>query len=221
MADDKKHIVFRRIRGRVVPIRLDSQKLAEKRGNIAKGAGAIVGGLGISAIAGKGAAKMVEEASALRMTGTALFRGGRMRAAAQAAGQSTFKGAFRGIDPALTIAKGIRQRWLGQKLFANRNKVLLGGAALGAAAIGYGIHKIAKETTDKETQKKFKTDQAAAVLGASAAAIASAIYYKHLGLKGLKNNIIAISRKLKGVATGTNVPIKHRQGTFRFMKKEP
>jgi len=71
---EKNKVIFRRVRGRIIPIRVksDDPRLTKNRRKIAAGAAAVLGGLAITALAGAGAGRIAK--SALKSAKKSLFK---------------------------------------------------------------------------------------------------------------------------------------------------
>jgi len=155
VADDR--IIFRRVKGRIIPIRL------KKRDERVKGAGFISGGVGVSAATGFAAGKASERvifrsAAAETLTRLAAGKGrtdlGTLKIAAKA-----LKGAKRAA-------------------FFGRSVQALGVLA-GGILISEGIKKFKRGPERKISEKQFDPEgEIISQLGGAAAAVASTLFFK-------------------------------------------
>jgi hypothetical protein len=145
-------IVFRRIGGRVVPIKMHK--------NDVKGVAAIGAGVGVGALAGKIAANMVHKGAGMMNTAETIFKHPLFRPNKK--GQYNL---FQGAEGHLSLAHAMKTK--GLKTFRARNAVLLVGDTVAGALIGYGVRKLAQKPERDDKKEKVKS-VVAATFGAAA-----------------------------------------------------
>lgn len=216
----KQDVVFRRIRGRIVPIR-------QKSKDVATGAAMIAGGTALSIGAGEAAAQLVKAAAAKRVRAKFGFnRVYREFKRSGMAGQGTFDFAGKGSArmsgaSAGVAAEAVKTRKSAFRLFKARNIALAVGSLGGAAFISLGLNKLTKHVGDKKLgdPEELTND----VLGGAAAALATTFYYRRLGLKDARMLNLFRAAKTKGATRPFQIPISFKKGgpfgkggTFRF-----
>jgi hypothetical protein len=187
---ENKQLTFRRIRGRIVPIRV------KKDPNLVKGAGFVGAGLGVAASAGIGAAQLVKKAAEFRIRAADLFFDSKpapslRRRAAE----------LRGTSMAI-------RRW--------RKPVLGLGAAIAGSLIGVGASYISQSKKLKNLSDDQQATLSAVVGGAGI--LTSAIYYKNLGL-GWKHAKKYAQYAVRGATHELpKITIPTKLGPFKFKK---
>lgn len=185
-------VVFRRINGRIIPIK-------NKSSETKKGAAEIAGGGAVAAGAGLGASAMVKKALDLSHRSKNEFRIANQNFRA-ATGMNIKAGTFANPNLAKGAAKTIRsavgKRFVGKQLFRARNPVLHAGAAVAALLIGHGTNRIV------DAHKKDKSPNYGAIgkaVGITAGVATYGAYYRGLGFKKpveLVANVISKFRKV-------------------------
>lgn len=219
-----QEVVFRRIRGRIIPIRKNMTK--KQNSELVKGAGYVAAGAAVSIGAGEGAAQLVKAAAAKRVKAkfefNRIFRGFKRSGKAEQVTFEFLRGANRFKGSAREAAQGaIKTRRSAFRLFKARNIVLGLGSLAGAALFSLGLNKIAKSVGNKELEDKEEAVNN--IVGAVAAAAATSFYYRRLGLRNASLLKAFTSAKTKGAARPYPLPIKFSKGgpfgkggTFRF-----
>lgn len=210
----EQSIVFRVIRGRVVPVRVghpaDQNVVKKKAGyNYGKAAAGIGGGVAVTAGAGLVAGESVRQASRLRAESTHKFT--KLYASKIAAHGPGTTWSYSKLGRGSAFKATLQNRLIGQKLFVNRHKILLGGAAAGLGLMTWGFKQAQKPKRGRP--KSFKTVEAGA-LGTAAVALAGALYYRRLGRKNLFEIASAVSKIRAGQPTGTKFAIPTGAGKF-------
>lgn len=168
MAEKNKNIIFRRVRGRIIPIRISGSNPQAKRNRrkITRGAAAVIGGItftiAVGALSGRFGRAAVETTKKL------LFK----------------KKAIAAIkDPRLrriVSEKAISQQKAARVQFQISQKVLLGGFVTGGIVAGEGITRVAEGIKGRNATIPEEVIASATGIGASTFAIKA---FK-LGLKG-------------------------------------
>ncbi len=157
MAEKNKNIIFRRVRGRIIPIRVksDDPRLTKNRRKIAAGAAAVIGGLAITALVGVGSGKVAR--SALKSAKKALFKK-RVSPLIK--------------DPRLKRLVSQRaevQQTTARVKFKVSEKLFVGGAiGLGGLFIGEGITRIGEGLKKREATLPEEVIGSATGIGVSA-----------------------------------------------------
>jgi hypothetical protein len=192
MKNDQK-VTFRRIRGRIVPIKL---KDAASDRNIQKGAGLMAAGVGVTVGAGAAAGALVKEAGARRIRANDLFRigGGMVKSINRRA--------------ASLRAESIQLR-------AARKPILGIGGLIGGALIGTGAAYLMNSKTLKKRLSDQEKGQLIA-LGSTGSLLTGLAYYKSLGLdwKGAKAYAGAALQGTTHLLS--KIPIKTKLGPLIF-----
>lgn len=200
MAKQNEGILFRRVRGRIIPIRLTK-----------KGEGAIetASGFGASVAAGLVASKMVKKSAEIRVKASTIYRANKAELKLRKTGQGSFHFMESNQKIISKMKDAVKKRHFAARIFKARNVVLGAGAFIGASMISRGIDKMQKQ----ENSLPVELGQDLASYGAALAA--SGLYYKSLGVGGL-GAISKAVRRFRGFERGAHIPIKHKYGTLRF-----
>ncbi len=166
-------IVFRRIHGRIIPIKKKVDSLGKKDViEIAKGAGYAAAGVGVAASGGRAFAKTVLSSAKMAFRATDFIHN------VTSHQPSLFTG-----DLARSVAKGKAEKLLKHAVTRSRIAAMIRIAApiAGTALFAYGANRIAKAL------KENKKDLSPAAIGAAAASVAGAsFYYGQYGRLGAK-----------------------------------
>lgn len=181
---------FRKIRGRIVPIRT-----AEERSKkLKEGAASIAGGAAAATAAGVGTSVMVKKAMKFTHEAKNDYR------VAQQNLRAAFGFPLRGVlkhGGKNDITAAIGKRLAAKKMFRARNPLLHAGAAAAALLIGHGVNKVAEGLN----QNGKKTEGTAGKIAGTAAAIATyGAYYRGLGFKKPLEIAVNIYARTKGMA---------------------
>lgn len=180
----ENNVTFRRIRGRIVPIR---RKEATSKSKLALSGAAHLAGAGAIAYgAGAGVARAVRTASGATMKSRALFKfhRGAMKGLLHAASkQQTRTVAKQVLTHAQGIQKAVRLRKYAAIGFKLRNPALAAGALAAGVLAGAGIFRLSKATSGRK--KPLLQNQAVATGSAIAALGTAAVYYKKLPVGGI------------------------------------
>lgn len=163
MKSESKDVVFRRIRGRVVPIRLKKTEAAD----IGKGTAAVVAGAAVGAAGGAAFKKTVTSGAKLAFRASSLFD--KIRSRSQFGKQLEFTGIMRHARAQKTARKAMDFALKAEKT-SSLIKVGASAAAVGLSA--YGIHKLATAYAKRTNSDKPTPGGTAA----SAAALASGAF---------------------------------------------
>lgn len=210
---DKRDVVFRRIRGRIVPIRAGGKKVSTpKIGDSAKYAAA-----GVAAVlaGAEASSQIVKAAATLRQASKIKFRTANivLRQATKS-GQMLldFGGNFAKARRAKTA--GILMRHASGFLRKARRPILGGSILLGGFLLGRGIEAGAERLRKK--QLKLPGEAAANIAGGAAALVGTALYYKRLGLP-LRGALKYGSALRRGtIGNLPRIPINTKFGQLRF-----
>ncbi len=165
---------FRRIHGRVIPIRDKNER------EPAKGSALVAGGIGVSALSGRVAASLSRDAAHY----TNASRAQRLKAHAS-----------RAMGAQHDLFSSMNNRAAGQHFFLSKQNrieairfgaaaknIRRGGVAAGAALVAAGTDKLLPKKVKENTKARVATDVTA---GAGASIAARAVYHKYLGGKSL------------------------------------
>lgn len=172
MPEQKRSIVFRRIRGRIVPIRVKNSEA------LASGLGTAAAGVALAAVTGQAAGSLVRSAAHAENQARSIAKVYR-----------NIKATARARGPLFELAAIKRARPIGEEALkaAVQSKLLYKassgikkfGNALAVGAIGYGAYQALKATNLKDNE------QARSVIGAGAGAAAffaiKSSFFKNLG----------------------------------------
>lgn len=199
MKNDRQ-VTFRRVRGRIIPIRL---KDVVKDRNVQKGVGAGILGASAAVGAGVGAAHLVRKAAESRIMGNTVWQ-----ASLPDAG-STFR-----VKSLIRRAAELRMNSM--RLRGLRKPVLAAGGVAAASLLGLGLAHVLKSKTFK---KRFDDDRKAQMqtgIAAAAPLLTSFAYYKTLGL-GLDDAKRYATAAIKGTThLLKKIPIKTKFGPLIF-----
>lgn len=176
-----KDVIFRRIHGHIVPI-----KLSEKQKEQAKGVAIASGGLGVAAASGAVASRFVMNAAHAENEARAALRVARKARKATEALGPLFKPA---ADKAYSAAgmSALRTMVESRKLFTASLNLRNAGFLAGSALVGAGVHKALSAGGDKQDKK---TNLALA----SGVAVATHFAIRSSFLKGLQHKTFAALR---------------------------
>jgi hypothetical protein len=186
---ENKQVAFRRIKGRIVPIRISKDKQF-KTGlvDIAKGVAA-------TAAAGVVASEAVIQSAAMRIRSKDLFR-------------------IAGSDLPSVTSKAIQLRTKAAQLRKFRLPVLAIGGIIGTAYIAGGVNDVLKSKFGKELSDKNRAKiTGVAALGPT---LAGAFYYKRLGVPLNAAWEYAKVVAKGGKKTWPLIPIKTKYGPLKF-----
>jgi hypothetical protein len=208
---NKGEVVFRKIKGRIVPIR---RKKADKP-ELGKAGALGAAGFGIAAAAGEAGAWAVRKAAAMRTEAKIKF-GVAHRALRRAqAGQMGFD-FLPGVGSRKSAQQAaVKTRIRSRMLFKSRNLILGFGALVGGSVLSQGLERI----DDPDSIAEGITADVSG--GGAVAGVAGAIYYRRLGVKGLGNLFKFTRARMKGMPRSQQIPIKFKsrvtgQGTLKF-----
>lgn len=181
---------FRRINGRIVPIRDAKERSKERK----QGAASIVAGAAAAGGAGVGTAAIVKKAQKFSLEAKNDYRVAQQNLRA-AFGSPFLRVMKKGGKNDITAAIG--KRIIAKKMFRARNPLLHAGAAASALLIGHGVTKISESY-----QKKGETSKVPAgkIAGAAAAFTTYGAYYRGLGFKKPLEIAINVYSRAKGMA---------------------
>lgn len=182
---------FRRIHGRIVPIRDANERSKERK----QGAAAIVAGAAAAGGAGVGTSAIVKKAMKFSHEAKDDYRVAQqnLRAALKFPVRGVVKNVYGHNDVKAAIAK----RLVSKKLFRARNPLLHAGAAASALLIGHGVTKISESYHKKGQESKVPAGK---IAGAAAAVGTYGAYYRGLGFKKPLEIGINIYSRAKGMA---------------------
>lgn len=176
-------IQFRKIHGRIVPIRDKSaEKKHEAVNQVVKGAAIVAAGVGVAFVAGKVAAFAVKQSAQFANTArdfAKAARASRTAMDAKDAGQMAFKFVDHGAAFKTAGRNALRSQVISEALYRNRKLVKGAGIALGAGIIGQGVKTSYEAATGKKLGTKGQI--AASAAGTVAALGTGAAYFKSLG----------------------------------------
>lgn len=177
-------VIFRRIGGHIVPIRLGNRE--ERMKKVKQGTAEVVAGVGVAAAGGVAAAKVLKGAQNMARQSKDTYRTATQNIRAMGGSPGRAK-------KASDVRKAVTKRLAARTLFRSRNAIL-GTAATGAALlVGHGINKIQEGRT-----AEGKHSNAAGInAGVATAAIASGVYYKAQGFTTVQA-AINTAHRLKG-----------------------
>jgi hypothetical protein len=198
LPNGNKDVIFRRVNGRIIPIR-------KKTNDQATGAALVAAGAGVTVAGSEVAARMVQKSAAMRVKAKFDFNRVYRNFKRSRTGQMTF-GFFKPKKEAMSGARGaVKTRAAAAQLFKAR-KIPLGlGAALGAALIGAGLDKFQK---DQSTAEEVATNTVAGAVATGA----GVFYYRRLGLRNVGLLKRFASAKKAGTPRPFNIPIKFKKG---------
>lgn len=210
---EKRDVVFRRIRGRIIPIRTGGKQSAiPKVGDSAKYAAA--GVLAVAAGA-EASSRIVKVAATVRQASKIKFRAANLvLGGANNAGQFMldFGGDFAKARRLKTA--GILMRRASTLIRSARRPILGGSILLGGFLLGRGIESGVESLRRKEL--KLPGEAAANIAGGAAALIGTALYYKRLGLP-LRGALKYGSALRRGtIGNLPRIPINTKFGQLRF-----
>lgn len=203
LPNGNKDVVFRRIRGRIVPIR-------KKTNDQAVGAALVGAGAATTVAGGEVAARMVQKSAAMRIRAKFDFNRIYSGFKKSRTGQMAFD-FFKPKKEHMKKAEGaVRTRAASARLFKMRNIPLGLGAVLGGALISSGLNKIQGNRGDKKLSTQ---EEVAGNTVAGAVAIAgAAFYYRRLGLRNVTFLQSFARARAKGAARPFNIAIKFKRG---------
>jgi hypothetical protein len=177
-------VVFRRINGRIVPIKVKK---------VAKGSAELAGGAAVGVGTGIAAAKLVKKSSELTKQSRVKYR-----VASQMFDH--FTGQMNLFDkPDIhkaqqTMKTATKIRYAGMKAFKLRNNLLLGGAAVSGVLIASGFKRIREAMGGK----KIKDEKVSKVAGTVAALGVYATYYHNLPLGSIAKVAVNTAARFRG-----------------------
>lgn len=201
---ERKDVVFRRVRGRIVPIRVQKSTPKNKT-DLKKAAGglAVAGaGFGLSAGAGRLAARFVRESAHFENSAREFSKQARNALkhfpnGGSKTSQMSFK--FSQSEALKATRNATRSAAISKILHTNRNVVKGAGIVLGTALIGQGLKAAYEGATGKKVGVPGEF-AAQATSGAAALAVGTS-YFKKLGggsyRKSFWNAMTALGRGIK------------------------
>jgi len=168
-------VIFRRIRGHLVPIHT-----TDRQWEGATGAGIAAAGVGAGVASGKTAAKLVQKASKMYVKSRADFSAGKKLLGASRTGQLSFTDFTNARKGAKLVKGAVSMRKEAVSLFRTRNVVLGAGVVVTSALVGAGFSKLREAVSGKKSEGIKEGSKTAAAVGAVAALSTYGSYYKHL-----------------------------------------
>lgn len=217
-------IAFRRINGRIVPIRVKKGAPSAKAStDLKQGAALVAGGVASSLVAGEAAARLVKKSAQFRQEAKTLFslgyRGVKGRGLHFAGSpQASFNFGVNRAKAAEQVASAVGKRVLSGGLFKLRNVALGAGALIGGSMIAAGLHRLNRQGDKKGVS--LPEELATNAAGVAAAGLAAGFYYRRLGVSSLGSLVNLAYSRMKGRAR-MPVPVKFKwrgghQGTLKF-----
>lgn len=197
MAQKNKDIVFRRINGHIVPIRL-----TKKGKDMAIGAGQVVAGGAVAATAAHIAADTVVIAATKRLAAKQAFRQANQMLMHSGLTKPQVINLFAQKQGAAIIRRSA------MRIRAFRNPILGTGAALSAGLVMAGFDKLFDKKDYKET--------IASDAGKATTLATYALYYKNLGMNPVTGISHAIARRAGNLVNMAKIPIKTGWGVLKF-----
>lgn len=173
-------VIFRRIRGHLVPIHT-----TDRQWEGAAGAGIAAAGVGAGVATGKTAAKLVQKASKMYVKSRSDFRTGKKLVSGGKAGQISFTEFLNARKGAKLVKSAVSMRKEAVSLFRTRNVVLGAGVAVSGALVGAGFSKLREAVSGKKSEGITEGSKTAAAVGATAALATFGSYYHHLPVGSL------------------------------------
>jgi hypothetical protein len=180
-------LVFRRINGRIVPIKLSKQR----KKDLKTGTALVGAGLAVGAGTGVGVAKVVQVHKKVFKASNVAYKA----AADSMRGQLNL---FSTPHAKETMAKAVTKRFIASKMFRARGKMLAAGITLSSIILGEGITRIHKGITGEKDQSVSSSIGERAAASVTTALVLGA-YYKALPVKGLGKIAQNISAWRKGM----------------------
>lgn len=187
-------VAFRRINGRVVPIKTDMLSKKERKVAAVQGAAGVAGGAAAAITTGAGTAAAVRNASKFTVKSRIMWQNAK---ATLSPGQLHLPGLKTEAAAQKVIRKAVATRFVAGKVFKYRNPVLLAGAGVAASLSAYGATKI----NEALTGKKNESGKIASAAATAATATTFAVYSHKLPVKGLGKIIANTIAKMKGNPT--------------------
>jgi hypothetical protein len=200
---EKNKYVFRRVRGRVVPIRVSEKKKA--------GFGAIAGGLALAVGTAEAAKLAVTKSAEIRIRARRDFR---LASALTKAIKKTPEQLTLGLEKQVAkdfASKLAAKRFGSRMLFKSRNAILAAGTIGATALIQAGLSKIQK---DNSNIKQEVAENAA--IGAAVGMGVSTLYYNRLGVGQFGRALKFAIMRSKKIPRPVKIPIKTVQETLKF-----
>lgn len=211
MSENK--VAFRRIHGRIVPIRIKKAALhdAAKSGGI---------GLAVGAASAVGAAMAVTQSASIRHSARKAFKIAHRVLQSTAYGKQMMLGMSAAkVAKKANLARNAQRiaasnRVLSRSLFKLRNPILIAGALGATRLFAHSTEKIMEAYGNKETSLADLGVETA--VGTAAAAGIGALYYSRLGVpaKHLSAQVLGRLRNLNRPL----IDIKHRAGTVKWFR---
>lgn len=191
-------VIFRRVRGRIVPIRLNKEQ-KKRLGEAGKGTGLVVAGAGVAAAAGAAYRSILR--STTKMSARAM-KSAEFSGRAIPGGTQLSFGAFRKASRASELAMKLSGR--ASRIASIAQPLRKGGIFAGSILIGIGASKLARAIAGEKNEKLEATVGSAASALAFNSKLTSKIifqagaYPKAFAAKGLQRAYPTL-RKLKGM----------------------
>jgi hypothetical protein len=185
-------VIFRRVRGRIVPIRASEAKSRQRLA--LSGVAHAAAGLGVAAGTGYGVAKLVRHASKQHLLANASFRVNRKLLKIGAAQGGTVNSLLR---HSVKMGDAAKLRAGASRLFHLRNPLLAGGAIVGGALLGAGALRLHRAWQNKPKKDGSIAENATA--SALAAGVTAAAYYRALPVGSLSKVAANTFARLKGL----------------------
>lgn len=204
--EEKKRFTFRRIRGRIVPIRIKDKNI--------QGAGAIAAGIGIGAATAEAAKYLVTKSAEIRIRARRDFK---LASALTKAVQRSPEQLTLGLESQVAkdfAGKLAMKRYGSNLLYKARGPLLLAGGVLASSLISTGISKL-RENKKNPQDPSEKAIQDLAVDAATTLGIGS-LYYKRLGVGKMAQAIKFAIMRARKIPRPVKIPIKTIQETLRF-----
>lgn len=211
MANKPGKVIFRRYKGRVIPIRT--------KGDYIKGGATIAGAMGTTILGGYAAAKAVRASASLKHLSKAYYKVAKGKSIQMDMFKSDkwFSGRVGGklIKSPLKASKYIRLASV--KAFRLRNTILAVATLGGAALLSAGVERVYKAKTGKHFD--IAEQVGADVFSVAVSGVTAAAYYKFLPTTGkmkMKNVLQQAFARARGKPRPYHIPIKHKQGVLKF-----
>jgi len=188
--------IFRRINGRVIPIKIDENRLSkgERKKSAAVGTAALAGATATAVGTGTGVAAAVRNATKFTVKSRIMWQNAK---STLSPGQFHFPGLKTEEVAQKVLRKAVTTRFVAAKVFKYRNPLLAAGAGVATSLAAFGAGKI----NEAISGKKNEGGKVAAVAGTAATAATFAVYSHKLPVKGIRKIVENTIAKMKGHPT--------------------
>jgi hypothetical protein len=208
------NVVFRRINGRVIPIRVDDNRGSDKQDKqkqLARGVAQTAAGAAVAGISGHLVSGVYKKAVQAAQNSRRDYKFGKKARDMFASGQMSFFEAGHVKSGEAVMRSAVTKRFLARSAFRLRDPLLAAGTLAGAGLIYAGVKNV-QESRDKKVNPEATAGAATLV----ASVLSSGFYYHGVGVRRAVDLVRNVVARHRGVRRPVQVPFPGKYGPTKI-----